>query len=49
MSIILAFVAFGWETNFEKIGTFAFIIPFKTLALDVIPIWRVLGTRRIEL
>jgi len=38
MSITLACIAFSYGTNFEKLEAFAFVIPFKTLALDVIPI-----------
>ena len=49
MSITLAFVTFGCETNFGKLGAFVFDVPFKTLALDVIPMWGVLGTRPIKL
>jgi len=45
MSIILVFVALGCGINFEKLESFAFVIPFKTLALDVIPMWRGLGTK----
>ena len=41
MSITLACIAFSYGTNFEKLEAFAFVIPFKTLALDVIPMWRV--------
>jgi len=41
MSITLVFVAFGCGTNFEKLGTFAFIVSFKTLSLDVILMWGV--------
>jgi len=49
MSITLAFVAFDCGTNFEKLRVFTFVVPFKTLALDVILMWRILGTRPIEL
>jgi len=40
MSITLAFIIFGYETNFEKLRAFAFVVSFKTLAFDVIPLWR---------
>ena len=41
MSITLAFVAFDRGINIEKLSDFAFVVPFKTFALDVIPMWRV--------
>ena len=33
MSVTLSFVAFGYGTNFRKLETLVFIVPFKTLAL----------------
>ena len=49
MSITSTFVALDRETNFEKLEALASVVPFKILSLDVILMWRVLGTRSIVL
>jgi len=49
MSITLAFVALGCGTNYGEIMALVSIVPFKTLTLDVIPMWRGLGTRLMGL
>jgi len=48
VSITLTFVALGYGTNFEKLGAFVFVLPFKTLVLDVIPMWKSTGTRLLK-
>jgi len=40
VSVTLAFVTLGCETIGE-LQYLVFVVPFKALALDVIPMWRV--------